>query len=210
MKNLALAFLILVFSSLETMAACDLYRADEGFRFCKRECEAGKMDCGSVYKMKDEAQYNRAGKVSEAYGVCQTKNSDERENVKNCSLEDPDGLVKVACNVFGCVKNDPKPVEKNLEKFSFDQAMIASDTSNIIVQSTVILPKKGEFQFIQMDFERDGLKTWLMGTYDVKVGEQNGVTTVTVSTYDRRHKGRDNVHRHKYRIHGIIALLVEK
>jgi hypothetical protein len=77
-------------------------------------------------------------------------------------------------------------------------------TDNRIVVANFVVPVSGHFRGIEMDFERNGRKTFRMQTYDITVVPEGTGTRVKITTWDRNVR---DVARFRYRVYGNVYLL---
>lgn len=92
--------------------ACDIYQFDAGVRFCQASCFRPHMQrqCEGSGYMATMARHGDANGIREGFERCQFGSDRERGNAQACLRNNPQGMIAVACNVYGgCPPVTPTP-----------------------------------------------------------------------------------------------------
>jgi hypothetical protein len=209
---LLFAFLGLVASPAD---ACNLTEAQVGIAWCKDQCNVthSQRQCDGSGYMATHARNGDANGVRDGFANCHFGTDDnemkQKSNVEACFLNDPKGLLRVACAVYGgcpCeVTNTcpPTPTPPPVNKIDFNQPMKPAIDNKTIVIADFTLTGKGAYRSITLNFTRDGVNIFSLSTYAVNFDNEGDKVHIKITTYD---KSVDDVSRHKYSVAGTLEL----
>jgi len=203
------AFMILTVCSGSALANCsdgDLGQVKENIAWCGRQCGSSghQRECNGNGYMGTHAKSGDPNGVREGFEQCHGGGG-EVGQMQACFRERQSDFLRVACEVYGCVKSTPPqppaPVIKNID---FNKPMTpATDNRNIVI-ADFILPGQGEFRSVTINFTRDNRNVFNMSTYAVNFDQSNGQLHLKITTYDKQ---VSNVSGHKYSVAGTLQIL---
>jgi hypothetical protein len=209
----ALIVLLANFLTVSANAACNSVEAQTGIQWCNDQCNVthSNRQCDGSGYMAGHARSGDANGVRDGFANCHFGNDDsevkQKTNVEACFIEDPKGLVRVACAVYGgcpceLTNSCPKPPTQPT-RIDFNQPLLpASDNKNIVI-ADFLLPGKGNYQSITLNYTKDGVNVFNLSTYAVNFSLVGDKIHLKITTYD---KGVDSVQRHKYSVAGTLEL----
>lgn len=217
MKRVVLlaAFAILMICNCPAFANCsdvDLSQVKENIAWCGRQCGSSghQQECNGNGYMGTHAKSGDANGVREGFEQCHGGGG-ETGQMQACFRERQSDFLRVACEVYGCIKPAPSPtpgptptpapVIKNID---FNKPMTpATDNKNIVI-ADFTLPGQGDFRGVTLNFTRDNKNIFNMSTYAVNFDQASGQLHLKITTYDKQ---VSNVARHKYSVAGTLQVL---
>lgn len=201
-------------SALSARAACNLTEAQTGIQWCSDQCNVthSNRQCDGSGYMGGHARNGDANGVRDGFANCHFGTDDgemkQKFNVEACFNEDPKGLVRVTCAVYGgcpceLTNSCPSPLPPKNTMIDFNQPMIkASDSTNVVVADFALVGK-GSYRGITINFTKDGVNVFNLSTYAVSFENQGEKVHLKITTYD---KSVEDVGRHKYSVAGTLEL----
>jgi hypothetical protein len=194
--------------SQSAFAGCsegDLGQVKANIAWCGAQCGSSghQQECNGNGYMGTHAKSGDANGVREGFEQCHNRDDGEIGQMQACFRERQTDFLRVACEVYGCVKpTPPPPVIKSID---FNKPMTpASDNKNIVI-ADFTLPGQGQYQGITINFHRDNDNVFNLSTYAVNFEDiKNGQLHVKITTYDKQ---VSNVAGHKYSVARTLNVL---
>jgi len=212
-SRIAIIATLILSVSVSANAACNLTEAQTGIQFCSDQCSVphSNRQCDGSGYISTHARNGDANGVRDGFANCHFGTDDkemkQKTNVEGCFLEDPKGLVRIACAVYGgcpcgLTNSCPPPTPNNI-RIDFNQPMSPASGEKSIVIADFTLTAKGSYRSITVNFTKDGANVFNLSTYAVNFEPQGDKVHLKITTYD---KTVESVTKHKYSVAGTLEL----